>query len=249
MAKARRTFWQIWDGLTPGIEDVTNELDGDTLKTLDPYLKIEAMSFAVCHTTFGSIITRRKLEGWMPTADATPMRMEELLAETKKFRELPANKWLGPGCQSDCQVVIEALTLISHHDATATKALTGQWAKSIADRLAFFCQCELPSEKEEKKGLFPKKVASKGRPSAETLFRHAQAASNNGDTDADSIKALLPFQCFLTSESYQAFLHIVSDYRKTTGAASSSSSGPPSKKHKQVAADPHAATWSLFRQS
>ena len=49
------------------IEEVTNELDGDAIKGLDNYIRIEAAAFSMLHTKFGSEKTREHINTMMPT--------------------------------------------------------------------------------------------------------------------------------------------------------------------------------------
>ena len=236
------------------IEEVTNELDGDAIKGLDNYIRIEAAAFSMLHTKFGSEKTRDHTNTMMPTMqNGVVSTLPECTALVKDWRDDPGNLWLGDTARTDCNVVLEALEAIKSNDPDATRKMTADWPRQIAVRLAFYCRVTLdakPAKGSSKEKAKPAEILA-GRPAAEHLLKMCAEADARGDTCSASLKALMPYQFLLQPEELQRFL----TYRSKNNLASGSAGGPscsaPATKKLKLASekvDPHAATWSLFRK-
>ena len=242
--KARKYYHSFAQGVELSNEQVSNELDGDTMKGLDPYLRIDAAAFACLHTQYGSQKTREHINSLMPSAAAVPHSIDHVVTQVKLWRDLQANVWLGETARTDCNIVLEALEAMKSHDVAATRKMTAQWPKSIAEQLAFFCRFNQKADK--KTGA--KELSLNGRAAAQHLLNEAATADADGETDSASVKALLPFQFLLAPDEVKRFLVLRSKNNLVTGSASASGSSIAAKKVKLgEAIDPHAATWSLFR--
>ena len=239
--QARITFHNWSSGQKLTIADITDELDGDVLRNLDPYIKIEAMTFAQLHTKFGSVKARAKIESHLPTVQDAKMTMDQVATEIKTWISLPFQGYLGDEARVDCNVILEAIQKIKEHDVGACKKMTGDWHKLMVDRLALWCRVEVEAKKPSKEALTEKFV---GKAAANIYYNNCVASDRDGGFDSKSLEALLPFQFLLTNEEIINFLKLKSKHNMATGSAIAA---PPPKKAKKDEVDPHAATWNLFR--
>ena len=228
----------------------TDELDSDFLKSLDPYLRVEAQGFADLLQRRGQAKAQEFIDSRLPTEAAAPVTVDVCMAEIKAWMARPDNKWLGDKAQAVCGVMVEALQAIKDHSKDAGKNMTHDWFASAAVRVGHWCRTE-PFSKTAKTAA-AKSTNSElltGVAAAKHLLDRLQSGVAGGNVDSDVFHQLLPYTFLLNADELKVWIGVKQSHCDATGILQSpSSSSVPMKKAKlaHTAVDPHAKTWNLF---
>ena len=230
----------MYAGKQPPIDEITAELDGDIMLSLDPYIKIEALAFAQLHSFFGSAKARAKIDMVMPTVEVSIYTPEQAATEIKAWMSLPFNSYLGDHAKQDCTIALEAIQKIREHDSAAVCKMTSEWSRQLGEKMGNWCRVVVAEDKAKK----IKAARSVGREAALHFLKVASDASGEGECDAEAINSLAPYQFLLAPEELASYLRLRSKHNEAVGSAPAA---PASKKAKTVeSSDPHAKTWKLF---
>ena len=146
-------YENMYAGKQPPIDEITAELDGDIMLSLDPYIKIEALAFAQLHSFFGSAKARAKIDTVMPTVEVAIYTPEQAATEIKAWMSLPFNSYLGDHAKQDCTIALEAIQKIREHDSAAVCKMTSEWSRQLGEKMGNWCRVVVAENKATKSKL------------------------------------------------------------------------------------------------